>query len=94
MTRDNIVSLISKDTFLSQVAVNKVIDSLFDNIERALMRDEKVQFTGFGTFEPKRRAARIGRNPHTKEAVPIPARIVPSFKPGTRLMQRVCRDIK
>lgn len=94
MTRDNIVSLISKETFLSQVAVNKVIDSLFDNIERALMRDEKVQFTGFGTFEPKRRAARIGRNPHTKEAVPIPARIVPSFKPGTRLMQSVCRDIK
>jgi len=54
MTRDNIVSLISKETSLSQVAVNKVIDSLFDNIERALMRDERIQFTGFGTFEPKK----------------------------------------
>lgn len=94
MTREKIVNAISRETWLSQTTVNKVLDSLFDNIGQALARDEKVQFTGFGTFEPKKRAARIGRNPHTREAVPIPARIIPSFKPGTKLTEKVCRNIK
>ncbi len=94
MTRENIVSIICKQTFISRGAVNHIVDVMLDSIGDALARGEKVQFTGFGTFEPKKRNARVGRNPHTKEAVPIPARIIPSFKAGKDLNAKVCRDIK
>ena len=94
MTRENIVSAICRKTFLSRNTVNNILDVMFEDIGDALARGEKVQFTGFGTFEPKKRNARVGRNPHTKEAVPIPARIIPSFKPGKDLSAKVCRDIK
>lgn len=93
MTKDDMIRAVYKDTGVIQAITSTVIDSVLDNIGRALAHGEKVQFTGFGTFEPKKRAARIGRNPHTREAVPIPARIIPSFKPGKRLMENVCRDI-
>lgn len=94
MTRENIVSAICRKTFLSRNTVNNIIDAMFEGIGDALARGEKVQFTGFGTFEPKKRNARVGRNPHTKEAVPIPARIIPSFKPGKDLNDKVCRELK
>ena len=59
-----------------------------------LSKGDKVQFSGFGTFEPKKRAARTGRNPHTKEAVPIPARILPVFTAGKYLKDAVEKEIK
>lgn len=94
MTRDNIVSTICKQTAISRVTVNKILDIMLDTIGDAMAHGEKVQLTGFGTFEPKERNARVGRNPHTNEAVPIPARIIPSFKPGKDLNAKVCRNIK
>lgn len=94
MSKERIVFEISKETLLPQAAINKVIDILFDKIEKSLANGEKIQFSGFGTFEPKKRAARIGRNPHTKEAVPIPARVIPSFKPSKKLMSKVSYEIK
>lgn len=94
MTRENIVSIICRQTFISRGVVNKILDITLDTIGDALARGDKVQLTGFGTFEPKKRNARIGRNPHTKEAVPIPARIIPSFKPGKDLNAKVCRNIE
>ena len=48
---------------------------------------EKVQLVGFGTFETKERPARTGRNPHTRQAVSIPATRVPSFKPSKNLKE-------
>ena len=52
---------------------------------------EKVQLVGFGTFEVKDREARIGRNPHTKEAIDIPATRVPSFKASQALKDTVAK---
>lgn len=94
MTREEVITKICRETYLSRGAVSMVVDLMLDNISQALAKNEKVQFAGFGTFEPKKRAARVGRNPHTREAVPIPARIIPSFKPGKNLMNNVCRNIK
>ena len=55
----------------------------------ALAKGEKVQLTGFGTFETKERSARMGRNVHTKEAMEIPASRVPTFKPSKNLKDLV-----
>ncbi len=86
--------MVCNKTYISRNTVNRVIECALESIGDAMAQGKKVQFTGFGTFEPKKRNARIGRNPHTREAVPIPARIIPSFKPGKELNDKVCREIK
>ena len=71
----------------SEIAVSAVIDAITD----ALCEGEKVQLVGFGSFEVKKREARVGRNPKTKEAIEIPATKVPVFKAGKLLKDSVAR---
>ena len=59
------------------------------NTNKTLKAEEKVQLVGFGSFEPKQRAARTGLNPRTKETVEIPASKVPAFKAGKALKDAV-----
>ena len=66
-----------------------MVSSLTTIITEALSQGYKVQITGFGSFEPKLKNARIGRNPHTGEAVPIKARIRPVFNPSQQLCDAV-----
>lgn len=92
MIKEDVVSKISRETGCNKSVVSLVVDSLIDVITLSLSRGEKVKFSGFGTFEAKERAARTGRNPHTNEAVPIPARIMPVFVPGSYLKQMVSKS--
>lgn len=89
MIKKEIVTKIANETTLSRTTVYAVVESLFDNITKALANGDKVQFAGFGTFEPKYRNERLGRNPRTGEEVPIPARVLPSFKAGSCLKDAV-----
>lgn len=94
MTKEDIVSAVSGDTQYSRFMVERIIDSLLKNITWELSNGRSVQLNGFGTFEPKKRAARTGRNPHTREPVPIPARIIPSFRAGTHLRAAATKPVK
>ena len=76
--------LSKKDT---EAAVNATIEAIAD----CLASGDKVQLVGFGAFEVKSRAARIGRNPKTKETIQIPASKVPVFKPGKALKDAVAK---
>ena len=76
--------LSKKDT---EIAVNAAIEIISD----ALASGDKVQLVGFGAFEVKSRAERIGRNPKTKESIQIPASKVPVFKPGKALKDAVAQ---
>lgn len=91
LIKEDIVSVVCKDTGCPRYMAEKVINSMLDNITLALSQGNEVQFSTFGTFEPKHRAARTGRNPHTNEPVPIPARIIPSFKAGKLLKDAVTK---
>lgn len=84
-TRADIVFGVRQDTGYSSVVVSTVINSFLSNITQQLSQGNRVQLSGFGTFELKERAPRTGRNPHTGEPVPIPARFIPSFEPGEAL---------
>ena len=95
MLKEDIICAVKKEIRIVPTGViEMVLNSVLSNIESALIRGERVQFTGFGTFELKKRAPRTGRNPHTGEAVPIPARIIPSLKPGKILMKNVCKTLE
>lgn len=89
MIKEEVIARVASETGYNRYVVSRIIESTLSNITTALSRGVKVQFSGFGTFEPKKRAARTGRNPHTKEAVPIPARVLPIFTAGKRLKDAV-----
>jgi len=71
----------------SEIAVSAMIEAITD----ALCDGDKVQLVGFGSFEVKKREARVGRNPKTKEAIEIPATKVPVFKAGKLLKDSIAR---
>lgn len=91
MIKEDVITRICQKTKYNRYIVTSVVDSMLDSITEGLASGERVQFVGFGTFEPKRCAPRTGRNPHTNEPVPIPARIVPYFKAGKLLKDAVVK---
>ncbi len=88
----NKMELVAKVAEVSEVTkkdAEKAVNATFAAIEEALAAGDKVQLVGFGTFEVRDRAARIGRNPKTGDEIKIPATIVPAFKPVKALKERV-----
>ena len=69
--------------------VELIVATIFDEITAALARGARVELRGFGAFTVKRRDARTGRNPRTGEAVPVNEKVVPFFKAGKELRERV-----
>ena len=68
-----------------------MVDAFLDALKEALARGDGIELRGFGTFKVRHRKARSGRNPRTGEAVEVPARDVPVFKPSRDLRSRVER---
>jgi len=82
MTKAELVSDVARKTGFTKKEVGRVISTTMEVLREAFERKEKVELRGFGVFEVKRRKARMGRNPRTKDAVKIPARWVLVFKPS------------
>ena len=89
MNKSQIIDAIAKDTNLKKKDIEATVNSFISTIETALKNDDKVQLVGFGTFEVKKRAERMGRNPQTKEAIKIPASKHPTFSAGKSLKDLV-----
>lgn len=89
MTKADIVEHISNGTGLTRVETEAVLDGFFYTIIKALSEGDSVELRGFGSFRTRERAARIARNPQTGEQIPIPARIVPVFKPAKGFRKKV-----
>ena len=91
MNKTELISIVSENAGLSRKDTERMLGAAIDAITAALVKGEKVQLSGFGTFEAKDRKARIGRNPHTKEPIEIPATKAPVFKAGKALKDRVAK---
>ena len=89
MNKTELIAAVAESAGLTKKDTERVINAAIDAITLNLISGEKVQISGFGTFETKTREARIGRNPHTKEAIDIPATRVPTFKPCKALKDNV-----
>ncbi len=72
--------------------VEVIVATIFNEITAALARGERVELRGFGAFTVKRRDARTGRNPRTGEAVSVDEKVIPFFKAGKELRERVNRS--
>ena len=91
MNKTELIAAVAESAGLTKKDSERVINAAIDAITASLAKGEKVQISGFGTFEAKEREARIGRNPHTKEAIDIPATRVPVFKASKALKDNVAK---
>ena len=89
MNKAELINAVTEKAGLSKKDTEAVINAAIYCITDALKDGEKVQLVGFGAFEVKARAERIGRNPKTKEQIKIPASKVPVFKAGKALKDAV-----
>ncbi len=89
MNKEELVKEVSQKAKVSQKATADVIAATIDTIETTLAKGQKVTLVGFGTFEPRKRAARTGRNPQTGAALKIAAKTVPAFTAGKKFKDAV-----
>lgn len=85
MNKTELINAVAEQAALSKKDSEAAVNAALEVITAALKDGDKVQLVGFGSFEVKKREARVGRNPRTKEAIDIPASKVPVFKPGKAL---------
>ncbi len=89
MNKTELIAAVADQTGLSRKDVEAALQTMTDTIIDTLADGEKVQMVGFGSFEVKNRATRIGRNPQTGEVVPIPPSRAVVFRPGKKLKDAI-----
>ena len=89
MNKAELVAAVAAKTGETKKAAEASVDAVVAVIKEALVKGDKVQLVGFGSFEVRKRAARKGRNPQTKEEIKIPASKAPVFKAGKQLKELV-----
>ncbi|MBP3485703.1 MAG: HU family DNA-binding protein [Oscillospiraceae bacterium] len=91
MNKTELIAAVAEKADLSKKDAEAAVTAAIDAITAALSQQEKVQLVGFGSFEVKTRAERVGRNPKTKETIQIPASKTPVFKAGKALKDAVAQ---
>lgn len=89
MNKQRLISTMAEKSGLTKKDNEVMLKAFIETVEDALANGEKVQLVGFGTFEPRERAERKGRNPKTEEEIIIPAKRVPVFKAGKEFKEKV-----
>ncbi|EKE00269.1 MAG: DNA-binding protein HU [uncultured bacterium] len=89
MTKIDLINAIADTAGMTKVDAGKALTALEEAVMGALKKGEKVTWTGFGTFEVRARAARMGRNPQTGAPLHIAATKTPAFKAGKSLKDMV-----
>jgi DNA-binding protein HU-beta len=91
MTKSELIKQVAESTGITQTKVRAVLEAVMSPkagiVASCLRKGEKVTLTGFGTFSPRIRASRVGRNPITGEAVKVPKRKYPAFKAAKKLKE-------
>ena len=91
MNKTELIAAVAEKTGLSKKDSDAAVNAVLNTITETLKADEKIQLVGFGSFEVRERAPRIGRNPRTKEEVTIPASKAVQFKSGKVLKRAVAQ---
>ena len=90
MIRSELIQrLADENPHLYQRDVERIVNTIFDEMTDAMARGDRVELRGFGAFSVKKRDARIGRNPRTGESVEVEEKHVPFFKTGKLLRDRL-----
>lgn len=91
MNKQDLVLQLANKIQITQKAADEILSTTLESIMKSLSKGDKVTLAGFGTFQPRKRKERKGRNPKTGEEIQIPASIVPKFSAGKRFKDSVNR---
>lgn len=91
MNKAELINTVAFSADVPKKEAEAIVTATLDAITTALKEGDKVQLVGFGSFEVKKRAARIGRNPQTLEPVNVPETYMPVFKAGKALKDAVAK---
>lgn len=89
MNKSELITSIAEKSKVTKKDAEAMLKGFIESVEETLEKGDKVQLVGFGTFETRKRAARVGRNPRTKEEITIPESTVPVFKAGKEFKDKV-----
>jgi integration host factor subunit beta len=89
MTRSELVDAVSRRQQVPRQTAEIAVTELFNTVREALLRGERVEIRGFGTFRAQRYEGYEGRNPRTGAPITVTAKILPKFKVGKELRERV-----
>lgn len=89
MTKDEMITVMAEESGITKKQATQALDAFMTNITTQLKQDNKVSFSGFGTFAVSQRKARTGRNPQTGAEIKIPATKVPVFRAGKNLKEAI-----
>jgi integration host factor subunit beta len=89
MTKADLINLISEKARITRVKAETVVNTIFDSMIEALMKDDRIEIRGFGSFENRKYRARKGRNPRTGEVIDVKRKKLPFFKVGKELKEDV-----
>lgn len=93
MTKSDLIKRLAEaNPHLTQRDIEKIVSTVFDEVTEALARRDRVELRGFGAFSVREREARVGRNPRTGAEVSVPDKVVPYFKTGKELRERLNSD--
>jgi len=89
MNKTEFIAAFAENAGMPKTEANKALNAFIETVTKALTDGDKVQLVGFGTFEVRERAGRIGKNPRTGEDINIPATKAPAFKAGKALKDAI-----
>ena len=89
MSKQGLIEFVAEKANMSKAEAGRALDAVLEGITAGLKKEKEVALVGFGKFSVKKRAAREGINPATKEKIKIPAKSVPSFKAGAKLKDAI-----
>ena len=90
MTKSELIlRLAEANPHLYQRDIERIVSTIFDEIANALSRGDRVELRGFGAFSVKQRSSRVGRNPRTGRSVAVAEKLIPFFRTGKELHERL-----
>ncbi len=93
MTKSDLIKRLAEaNPHLTQRDIEKIVSTVFEEVTEALARRDRVELRGFGAFSVRERESRVGRNPRTGAEVRVPDKVVPYFKTGKELRERLNAD--
>jgi len=94
MNKSELVEILAEKAKITRKRAEAVVNLIFDSMTDALVRGERIEIRGFGSFTTKHYGAYTGRNPRTGETIHVPPKKLPFFKVGKELKERVDRGRK
>ncbi len=92
MTKADLIEEVSRIVEVTRREAEAIVETIMGSIVQSLREDGKVEIRGFGSFRTRQRGGRIGRNPKTGEAVEVPPKTIPFFKPSKELQELINRE--